>query len=168
MRSTRGSVYDFIALLLFIPAFMILYIKDEFTALVGKLFSAYYGTFSMAFATLHGFCRDQNSSINSYPWSVLKPFCSFFTFLSLSSELNDLRRSWRGFRRLDTVLWCFCFTCITLLMPHDLCWMEMVHPYLGLGVKRDGMNRKDINFWLLSGNLLDEEKGVLIDRRARG
>jgi hypothetical protein len=43
--------------------------------------------------------------------------------------------------------------------------MEMVHPYLGLGVKRDGMNRKDINFWLLSGNLLDEEKGVLIDRQ---
>jgi hypothetical protein len=80
MRSTRGSVYDFIALLLFIPAFMILYIKDEFTALVGKLFSAYYGTFSMAFATLHGFCRDQNSSINSYPWSVMKPFCLFFTF----------------------------------------------------------------------------------------
>lgn len=37
-----------------------------------------------------------------------------------------------------------------------------------VGVKRDGMNRKDINFWLLPGNLLDEEKGVLIDRRARG
>lgn len=30
------------------------------------------------------------------------------------------------------------FTCITQLIPHDLCWMEMVHPYLGLGLKEMG------------------------------
>lgn len=164
-------MFDFIALLLFIPAFMILYIKDEFTALVGKLFSAYYGTFSMAFATLHGFCRDQNSSINSYPWSVLKPFCLFFTFtfFIFIIRVERLVEVLEGFQKTGYGVMVFLFlrALLYLCLTTYVGW-ENVHPYLGLGVRRGGMNRKDINFWLLSGNLLDEEKGVLIDRRARG
>lgn len=44
-KTTQRSVYDLTALMLFVLVYMILYIKNKFTALVGKLFSAYYGTF---------------------------------------------------------------------------------------------------------------------------
>lgn len=54
-KTTRRSVYDLAALMLFVPVYMILYIKNKFTALVGKLFSACYGTFFKALVTLHGF-----------------------------------------------------------------------------------------------------------------
>ena len=88
---------------------MILYIKDEFTALVGKLFSAYYGTFSMAFATLHGFCRDQNSSINSYPWSVLSLFVYFFTFFIFIIRVERLVEVLEGFQKTGYGVMVFCF-----------------------------------------------------------
>jgi hypothetical protein len=118
--------------------YMILYIKTEFSALVGKLFSAYYGTFfSRRWRLYTVFCRAQSNSINRCPWSFLSLFVYsslfFFFFLLrlLSSELKSLWRPRRGFRRLDAVLWRLfnvhysgCLATTFVCVRARVCWVE--------------------------------------------
>ena len=111
------------------PAYMILYTKDDFPALVGRLYSTYYGTFITHRLNVSVyFCIGASTATNLAPvvCLFLDPFLLFYYFLTEA----EWRREVLGTGRLDTVFMEFCI-CIVLIGLSPLLSVERPMCHVG-------------------------------------